>query len=82
MRSLQSGPVYLPSEPMICSTEAFVIRKDYELPIVPVVSDKKEQDMLFRTWTVDALARYPDLLKSYDLLRGCWDTYATPKPKQ
>lgn len=79
MKNLRSAPPELPAEVMICSTEAFIDRDSYTIPLPPRSINKEEQDLLFRQWQADIIIKYPELLKSYDLLYGCWSHYFTTK---
>lgn len=53
----------------MCSDAAFIDRPAFTLPVPP------QDDKGFELWQADLAAKYPALLKSYDLLRNCWDTY-------
>lgn len=73
-RNLPDKPVEIPRT-VLCNEEAFIERKDYVMKDPPRSKNKKEADVKFRQWQAETIGKYPRLLKSYDILRECWEEY-------
>ena len=52
--------------PLICSPEAYLVLKDFEIEEM-----KSGQDKEFKLWAARMATLYPQLKKGYSLLYGC-----------